>query len=183
MPFQFSSHGHRSCCRLARTSRWRRTVSGLHGRSSRPGQHDDTLCRVHRMSTSLRMLSAANWDFYFGGDPASGAAGSMLVEPCWAPVVVPSCVGTGNRDTASRTRCRRALPQHCSVVRSALRDPAHASAKLYVGSRTQGNYLILGRGLIYYSLTTIASTEYGDLLPTHALTRGVIGCIRRFSGG
>ena len=63
MPFQFSSHGYRYCCRLTRTSRWRRTVRGLHGGSSRPGQHDDTLCPVHRMSTSSRMLSAANRNF------------------------------------------------------------------------------------------------------------------------
>jgi hypothetical protein len=44
-----------------------------------------------------------------------------------------------------------------------------------------GDYLVVGRGVLYYSLTTLTSTGYGDLLPTHPLTRslasleGVIG--------
>jgi ion channel len=41
------------------------------------------------------------------------------------------------------------------------------------GVAPKENYLVLGRGLIYYSLTTITSTGYGDLLPTHPLTRSV----------
>jgi ion channel len=41
------------------------------------------------------------------------------------------------------------------------------------GVAPRENYLVLGRGLIYYSLTTITSTGYGDLLPTHPLTRSV----------
>ena len=31
------------------------------------------------------------------------------------------------------------------------------------GVTVRGNYLVLARGLIYYSLTTLTSTGYGDL--------------------
>jgi hypothetical protein len=41
------------------------------------------------------------------------------------------------------------------------------------GAAPRENYLVVGRGLIYYSLTTLTSTGYGDLLPTHPLTRSV----------
>jgi hypothetical protein len=36
-----------------------------------------------------------------------------------------------------------------------------------------GNYLVLGRGVVYYSLTTLTSTGYGDLLPIHPLARSL----------
>ena len=36
-----------------------------------------------------------------------------------------------------------------------------------------GDYLVLGRGVVYYSLTTLTSTGYGDLLPTHPLARSL----------
>jgi hypothetical protein len=41
------------------------------------------------------------------------------------------------------------------------------------GVAAQGNYLVLGRGLIYYSLTTLTSIGYGDLLPIHPLARSL----------
>jgi hypothetical protein len=37
----------------------------------------------------------------------------------------------------------------------------------------RGNYLILARGLVYYSLTTLTSTGYGDVLPIHPLARSL----------
>jgi hypothetical protein len=36
-----------------------------------------------------------------------------------------------------------------------------------------GDYPVLGRGLIYYSLSTISSTGLGDLLPIHPLARSL----------
>ena len=41
------------------------------------------------------------------------------------------------------------------------------------GVAASGHYLVLGRGLVYYSLTTLTSTGYGDLLPTHPLARSL----------
>jgi hypothetical protein len=41
------------------------------------------------------------------------------------------------------------------------------------GVDATGHYLVLGRGLVYYSLTTLTSTGYGDLLPTHPLARSL----------
>jgi hypothetical protein len=36
-----------------------------------------------------------------------------------------------------------------------------------------GGYLVLGRNLVYYSLETITSTGYGDLVPIAPLARSV----------
>jgi hypothetical protein len=41
------------------------------------------------------------------------------------------------------------------------------------GVAVRGDYLVLARGLVYYSLTTLTSTGYGDLLPVHALARSL----------
>lgn len=41
------------------------------------------------------------------------------------------------------------------------------------GVAARGHYLVLGRGLVYYSLTTLTSTGYGDLLPIHPLARSL----------
>jgi ion channel len=41
------------------------------------------------------------------------------------------------------------------------------------GVAVRGDYLVLARGLVYYSLTTLTSTGYGDLLPIHPLVRSL----------
>jgi hypothetical protein len=41
------------------------------------------------------------------------------------------------------------------------------------GVAPSGHYLVLGRGLVYYSLTTLTSTGYGDLLPIDPLARSL----------
>jgi hypothetical protein len=41
------------------------------------------------------------------------------------------------------------------------------------GVAPHGNYLVWGRGLVYYSLTTLTSTGYGDIIPTHPLARSL----------
>jgi Ion channel len=41
------------------------------------------------------------------------------------------------------------------------------------GIESHGNYLVWGRGLVYYSLTTLTSTGYGDIVPTHPLARSL----------
>jgi hypothetical protein len=41
------------------------------------------------------------------------------------------------------------------------------------GVASKGDYLVLGRGLIYYSLTTLTSTGFGDLVPIHPLARSL----------
>ena len=41
------------------------------------------------------------------------------------------------------------------------------------GVAVHGDYLVLARGLVYYSLTTLTSTGYGDLLPAHPLARSL----------
>jgi hypothetical protein len=41
------------------------------------------------------------------------------------------------------------------------------------GIALRGGYPILGRALVYYSLTTLTSTGYGDLLPIHPLARSL----------
>jgi hypothetical protein len=41
------------------------------------------------------------------------------------------------------------------------------------GVAPRGSYLVWGRGLIYYSLTTLTSTGFGDIIPTHPLARSL----------
>jgi hypothetical protein len=41
------------------------------------------------------------------------------------------------------------------------------------GITARGDYLVLGRGLVYFSLTTLTSTGYGDLVPIHPLVRSL----------
>ena len=41
------------------------------------------------------------------------------------------------------------------------------------GIAPRGSYPVLGRALVYYSLSTLTSTGYGDLLPIHPLARSV----------
>ena len=41
------------------------------------------------------------------------------------------------------------------------------------GVAARGGYPVLGRALVYYSLTTLTSTGYGDLLPIHPLARSL----------
>jgi hypothetical protein len=41
------------------------------------------------------------------------------------------------------------------------------------GVAAPGHYLVLGRGLVYYSLTTLTSTGYGDVLPTAPMVRSL----------
>jgi len=41
------------------------------------------------------------------------------------------------------------------------------------GVAPKGTYLVLSRGLVYYSVTTLTSTGYGDLLPIHPLARSI----------
>ena len=41
------------------------------------------------------------------------------------------------------------------------------------GVAPHGNYLLWGRGLVYYSLTTLTSTGYGDIVPKHPLARSL----------
>ena len=35
------------------------------------------------------------------------------------------------------------------------------------------NYVVWGRGLVYYSLSTLTSTGYGDIIPKHPLARSL----------
>jgi hypothetical protein len=71
MSFQLSSHGYRSCCRLTRTSRWRR---------HRPCSLDVDI---------LADAVSSELEFHFGSDPVSEAAGSLVAG---AKVVVPLAV-------------------------------------------------------------------------------------------
>ncbi len=41
------------------------------------------------------------------------------------------------------------------------------------GVAPHGDYLVWGRGLVYYSLTTLTSTGYGDIVPKHPLARSL----------
>jgi hypothetical protein len=41
------------------------------------------------------------------------------------------------------------------------------------GVAPRGSYLVWGRGLVYYSLTTLTSTGFGDIIPTHPLARSL----------
>lgn len=41
------------------------------------------------------------------------------------------------------------------------------------GIAGRSDYLVLGRGVVYYSVTTLTSTGYGDLLPVHPLARSL----------
>ena len=41
------------------------------------------------------------------------------------------------------------------------------------GIALRGGYPVLGRALVYYSLSTLTSTGYGDLLPIHPLARSL----------
>ena len=41
------------------------------------------------------------------------------------------------------------------------------------GATTHGDYLVLGRNLVYYSLATITSTGYGDIVPILPLARSL----------
>ncbi len=41
------------------------------------------------------------------------------------------------------------------------------------GIAARGAYPVLGRALVYYSLSTLTSTGYGDLLPIHPLARSL----------
>lgn len=41
------------------------------------------------------------------------------------------------------------------------------------GIAGRGEYLVLGRGVVYFSLTTLTSTGFGDVLPIHPLARSL----------
>ena len=41
------------------------------------------------------------------------------------------------------------------------------------GATTHGDYLVLGRNLVYYSLATITSTGYGDIVPILPMARSL----------
>ncbi len=41
------------------------------------------------------------------------------------------------------------------------------------GIAPRGSYPVLGRALVYYSLSTLTSTGYGDLLPIHPMARSL----------
>ena len=41
------------------------------------------------------------------------------------------------------------------------------------GATARGDYLVLGRNLVYYSLATITSTGYGDIVPVLPLARSL----------
>ena len=92
----------------------------------------------------------------------------LLCSVVWAAVYGPGPV--------THHRVRGAIVIYLSI--------AHAFAALYellvaivpdaISSvPTQGDYLIVGKTLMYYSLSTLTSIGYGDLLPLHPLARSL----------
>ncbi len=101
-------------------------------------------------------------------------AGSLVVFMAALIWVVWSAVFGPGRVTHHRIQGAVVLYLSIALSFSALYEILLA---LYPGAISgiapRGSYPVLGRALVYYSLSTLTSTGYGDLLPIHPLARSL----------
>ena len=101
-------------------------------------------------------------------------AGSLVVFMIALGWVVSSAVFGPGQVTHHRIQGAVVLYLSIALAFTALYEILLAlSPGAIAGIAPRGGYAVLGRALVYYSLSTLTSTGYGDLLPIHPLARSL----------